>query len=133
MRQSQIETVEYYLIFTKTKLEHWVFKLLDPVFQHVCAWQKSEGGCFWTVIDPIRSHTSVFNLTVDDYPHPRCYYGPDAVILPVRVTIHDDNIVQGFGFFTCVTVIKSLLGLRNFRIMTPFQLYKYIRENGHGK
>lgn len=133
MNQSQIETVDYYLIFTKTKLRHWVFRFIDPVFQHVYAMHKSEGGCFWTVVDPIRSHLRIYTLLVDDYPHPRCYCGPDAVILPVTVSIHDDNVSGGFGPVTCVTVIKSLLGLRDWRIVTPYQLYKYIRRLSHGE
>lgn len=36
------------------------------------------------------------------------------------------------SFFTCVTIVKSVLGIDERWIVTPYQLYKYLeKENGH--
>ena len=31
-----------------------------------------------------------------------------------------------FGIFTCVEVVKRILGISKKRVLTPYQLYKYL-------
>ena len=52
MDESQKTTVDYYVIFRKTVLKHWIFSLLDKEIQHCYAVKESEGGHFWIIIDP---------------------------------------------------------------------------------
>jgi len=35
-----------------------------------------------------------------------------------------------FGMFTCVTIVKSILGIHNWRVQTPQRLLKYLEGQG---
>lgn len=35
-----------------------------------------------------------------------------------------------FGLLTCVTIVKSLLGVHNARVQTPLSLLRYLERNG---
>ena len=37
------------------------------------------------------------------------------------------------GIITCVSIVKNLLFINKWWIITPFQLYKYIERYNHGK
>ena len=127
MDQAAKETVEYFVVFKKTELKHWIFRFLDSEIQHVYAMRKSEGEQFWIIIDPLRSHTQVKMVLVDDYPHPRCYTGEDAVIVPVKSTIDAKTNRWTLCMFNCVEVVKSLIGIRSFWTFTPYQLFKLLK------
>lgn len=126
MQTGQIQRVKYYIVFTKSGFKHWIFKLLDPDFQHVYAMRKSPGGQFWIVINPLRSHIQTDILLVDDYPHPRTFAGVDSVVVPVESMIDIERERWGLCVFNCVEVVKGLLGIKDFWLLTPRQLYKRI-------
>lgn len=49
------------------------------------------------------------------------------VVVPAR--INDDLILRSIpGVLTCVTVVKRILGLRAGWVFTPWQLFKYLRN-----
>jgi len=121
------EEVKCFIVFTKSKSKHWLFKFLDSEIQHVYVMRKSEGGQFWTIINPLFSHTRIETVLVDDYPHPRSYTCDDAVIVPVKVTIDTNKQRWTFCVFNCVEVVKSLLGIRSFWTWTPYQLFKKLK------
>lgn len=130
MEQSYVETIEGYVVFTTTDLKYWIFKYLDPYFQHCYFMKKSKGEQFWLIINPRVSHISTNMLPIDMYPDPRSYAGEDAVIIPIKTTIKLGEVKPMFCVFNCVEVVKGLLGIKKFWIHTPRQLYKYlIREN----
>ncbi len=115
--------VNWYVIFRKTSLKHWVFKWLDSEIQHCYAVKESPGGEFWLKVDAKNSLTEVELLSKVDYPHIRCI-APDSVILSVRAKIDVESYRYTFCVFNCVEVVKSLLGIRAFWCWTPHQLYK---------
>ena len=117
----------WYVIFRKTTLKHWVFTWLNPEMQHCYAVKESPGGEFWIVVDAKNSVTEVNLLSKIDYPHIRCV-APDSVILSIRAIIDPDNYRYTFCVFNCVEVVKSLLGIRAFWVWTPYQLYKRINH-----
>lgn len=131
MNQGQTETVEWFVVFTRSELKTWVMRLLNPDFRHVYAMKKSEGGQFWMVVNPLRSHTHVTLELVDNYPHPRLYSGEDAVIVPIRTKIDKMNNRHTLCVFNCVEVVKSLLGIKSFWTWTPYQLYKKLMRCSH--
>ena len=127
MKQGESEKLECYVLFTKTTLKHCIFRFIDSELQHVYVMMLSPGGQFWTIIDPVKSHIKIDTATIDEYPTPRDYDN-DAVVLPVNIMINKNRNIYGFGLFYCVTVVKALLGVKKRSIMTPFQLYKYLKE-----
>lgn len=90
------------------------------------AMKLSPGGHFWLVIDPLLSHVRVSMLSAKDYQHPGLY-DPEAKIIKVTSHINFKDVVHGIGIFSCVTTIKALLGIKKRIIITPFQLYEYLR------
>ena len=94
--------------------------------------KKSPGGQFWIVINPLLPVLDCELLLVDDYPHPRLFADPEAVILPVKaITINKPRWT--FCIFNCVEVVKALLGIKAFWVWTPWQLYKYLIKTGEKK
>lgn len=132
MNQSVKETVRYYLMFTVSTSKHWVFRWLDSDIQHVYAMTLSPAGQFWIVVDPLMSHLRPTLLPVSEFPYPYVY-DPGAIIIPVTSIINLDNVVHGIGLFSCVSIVKALLGIKNRFILTPYQLYTYLRRRRDGK
>ena len=117
----------WYVIFRPTTLKHWIFRWLNPHFQHVYAVKESPGGEFWIVVDAKNSFTQVRMLSKMDYPHIRLLE-PDSVILSIRAIINPDNYRYTLCLFNCVEVVKSVLGIRAFWCWTPYQLYKRLHH-----
>ena len=113
----------WYVIFRRTTLKHWIFRWLDKEFQHCYAVKESPGGEFWMVVDGKNSCTNIELLSRVDYPHIRCLE-PDSVILLTRCIINPSNYRHTLCIFNCVEVVKSVLGIRAFWCITPYQLYK---------
>jgi len=126
MQYNETAAVECYVVFTGSNLKNPVMRFLDEKIKHVYVIQRSPGDQFWIVINPIASHTQVELLTVDNFPHPRTITGDDAVIVPVKSYISLKKQRFTLCVFNCVEVVKSLIGVRNFWIFTPYQLYKYL-------
>ena len=116
---------DWYVVFAKSKLNHWIFRFIDSHFQH-CYMVKEDLG-LWVIIDSNNAHTTVRTELVDDYPHIRVLC-PDSVILPVRVKINTNKHKWHLGINSCVDVCKGVLGISNWRIATPYQLYRWIYE-----
>lgn len=124
MEPTPTQKVELFVIFTGSQMNHWLIKRLMPMFQHCYTMQKTPGGAFWIIVNPKSAFTSVTIETVDDYPHPRLYSGRESVILPVRTVVKEMQPRHTLCIFNCVEVVKSLLGIRDFWLLTPRQLYK---------
>ena len=119
----------WYIIFRKTELKHWIFKWMDPCFQHCYAVKETPGGHFWIIVNSLNCHTDVHIESKLDYPDIRSLE-PNSVILSIRAIITPENYRHTFCIFNCVEVCKSVLGIRSFWCWTPYQLYK---ELTHGQ
>ena len=123
MDDSDTHIEHWHIIFKPTTLKHWIFKWLDPHFQHCYAVKSSEGDQFWLIIDPKNCSTEVRLESKADYPHIRCLE-PDSVILSIKAIIQPENYRHTLGIHSCVDVCKSVLGIKAFWCWTPYQLYK---------
>jgi hypothetical protein len=125
MDKADYHTEDWYIIFKKTTLKHWVFKWLDPEIQHCYAVKESPGGEFWMIVDSKNCHLDVSMVSKLDYPHIRALE-PDSVILSIKAIIRPENYRHTLCVFNCVEVCKSVLGIRSFWTWTPYQLYRYL-------
>ena len=123
MEQAGDTIQRWYIVFRPTKLKHWVFKWLDPCFQHCYAVKESAGGEFWIIVDSKNCYTDVRIASKIDYPHIRCL-APDSVILSVKAIIDPDKYRYTLCLFNCVEMCKAVLGIKSFWVFTPYQLYK---------
>jgi hypothetical protein len=121
--------VEYYIIFTKSDLRHMFTIWLNPEFQHCYAVKKSEGGQFWMIINPKRGFTQVDLKTVDEFPTIRALLGWQPVILSIKSKVNTETRWR-LWHLDCVEIVKTLLGVNDFWIWTPRQLYKYLVGGG---
>lgn len=123
MDQSTNHIEYWYIIFRKTELKHWVFRWLDPEFQHCYAVKESPGGEFWIIVNSKSCYTDVTIKSKLDYPHIRSL-DPNSVILSIRAIMQPDDYRYTFCVHNCVEVCKSVLGIKDFWLWTPYQLYK---------
>lgn len=129
MRPGKTTKEDWYVVFTTSKLDHWMFRFINPDFQH-CYVVREEHG-LWLVLDSNNAQTTLRTELVDDYPHIRDLC-PNSVILPITAKIDANKFKWHIGFNTCVDVCKGALGISNWRITTPYQLYRWLYEHKCG-
>jgi hypothetical protein len=127
MVQNEGINEDWWILFTDSKQPTRFLKWLQPSFQHCYMMKKSPGGTYWIIINPVRSHLALQFATVEDYPHPRAY-DPHAVVLPVTVIADGKTQRGGLCWFSCVEVCKSVMGIKSFWTLTPWQLYNHLRR-----
>lgn len=111
-----------------------IFQIGHPKqFRHCFAFTRVGDG--WFIIDPTTGRMKVM-FVPDWYYQQHGYRGAIDYYLQDGKVIQDVTI-RGYVDFipkvlpaTCVTVVKSLLGLRT-PVYTPYGLYKYLRDGGH--
>ena len=119
---------EYYVIFKKTALKKWYMSFLYEPFGHVLLATKTEMGHFWVITD--YKGGNMFTELIPMESLRKIY--PRSVIMPFKSVVHKEPQFR-LWFINCVEIAKSMLGIRAWGIITPFQLYRYIRrshENG---
>lgn len=124
--------VEWYVVFTESGYSSRFMRLLRPGFRHCYAMKKTEGGNFWQIINPRLTYLDVGQVLVSRYPTVRDYAGEDAVILNIESSTEGSKPRGMLCWFNCVEVIKAVLGVKQFFVFTPWQLYNYLRIN-HGR
>ena len=115
---------EYYVVFRNSELKG--LQWLKKGFQH-CAVVRKEYGTVWTVIQDGYSHLSIHPFLVEDYPTLDMLFGEDSSI--IQVEMQTEGRYRGhLCVFTCVEVVKAVLGIKKPFIFTPHQLYRYLYE-----
>ena len=94
-----------YVIFTDNT-DLWWLRLLKPGFRHCYLLLSGRGGRCWLL---------------------RCY--ENCLIFPVKIKNAPRKCAPP-GFFTCVEMVKRVLGIHDFRVITPYQLYKKLKVVG---
>lgn len=120
-------TEDWYVVFTSSRLKHWLTRWINPDFAHVKLVKEDDG--LWVIVDSKNSFTQITLELIDDYPHIRKLC-PNAVILAVKTHINPNKYQWHLGIHSCVDVAKGILGIREFFVFTPYQLYRYIINKG---
>jgi len=117
--------LEWYIVFTRAKYPHWIWRIVDRDMGHVYA-IKSLNDYQWLIEQPRVNYTDQVIRLKSQYPNVRMLVDSDDKILKVR--IKPQMRARGFlCWFTCVEQIKAYLGIRSFFLITPKQLYNYLR------
>ena len=101
----------------------WYLGFLKAGFKH-CFLILEDNGYFF-IVDPLASKIELMSLRL---------FGDGIVSeferLGMKVVKAEINSYVSpawkFGIFTCVEVIKRILGVYSFKVITPYQLYKYL-------
>ncbi len=100
-------------------------------FRH-CFVTLRDGGS-WLACDPLKDRIELSVLAVTgDFALADFYARRGHTVL--RGLTRPDLTRRSFGVapLTCVTVVKRLLGVRSPWVLTPWQLYRYLRADGRG-
>jgi hypothetical protein len=97
---------------------------LRPGFRH-CFIAVADGGC-WLTIDPLLHRLEVRATGLDSgFDLVGAYREMDLTV--VAVTPRPVALRRApLGVFTCVETVKRVLGIRARRIVTPWQLYRFL-------
>jgi hypothetical protein len=98
---------------------------LQPGFKHVEVWKHN--GLFWLRVNPYVEHADV----TADYGPPwvsLAAFSPTVIHVRRAVPANKPYDLCAFGPQTCVELAKAFIGLRNFFVRTPYQLYKKLKD-----
>lgn len=122
----------YYVIFRRAHWPGWWGKFTKPEFQHCSIVEMVD-------YPPLSIHTETcFGVTRQEvrWRSPRNAMaklladGSISRIADIKVEKFHRRRYIPFGMFTCVTIVKSILGVHDWRIQTPEQLLKYLEREG---
>jgi hypothetical protein len=125
MNDNNHEPSEAWVCFTG-EAELWWLKMLKPGFRHCFVVARDAKN--WIALDPLSPH---LELAVLPIPHsfdlPRWLEGQGSAVVksPIR---RDQLRAAPANIFSCVEVIKRFLGIHARRILTPWQLYSYLKK-----
>jgi hypothetical protein len=103
----------------------WIMERLKPGFSHVEVWKHN--GLFWLRVNPYIEHADV---TADYGPPWVSLAALNPTVLHVRRSVPANKPYDLFavGPQTCVELAKAFVGLRDFFVRTPYQLYKKLKD-----
>lgn len=105
----------------------WWLKFFRPGFRHCYVllqdrWQ-------WVSIDPLSHYTQVqFHAQVSrHFDLPAWLRGQGMTVVETRIHVPPRKCAP-WMMFTCVEAVKRFLGIQERRIVTPWQLYQFLRR-----
>lgn len=101
-------------------------RVLKPGFRHCFAVIEVRGR--WIVYDPLSNRTEidiVDGVTLTDLVHVYRSQGLRVVLVALPPTRFEP---QSLGFYSCVEAVKRVLGIRAPRVITPWNLYNFLKR-----
>lgn len=121
-----LQTQSVWIVFTGKTDIPWL-KILKPGFRHCYALMND--GEKWMSVDPLASHMDIeiYPLIPSDYdlPHWLECQGSKVVYVPSQKL---NKRAAPIAFFSCVEMMKRLIGLHYPWIITPWQLYQFLQN-----
>lgn len=126
--RAHTEARTWYIVFDvpRSRRRRWWHLFTGSIFSHCWAFSDVGGGV--VRVEPLAWGLCVMHeaLSVDDMLK-GFYESTCTAILSVTVDYRTAVFQPLRGFFTCVSIIKALLGVANCPFtITPFQLYKML-------
>ena len=126
-----LQKQKIWIVFTG-QTDRWWLRFLRPGFRHCFVIVNDGQG--WLSLDPMLNHMEI-QIHRDV---------PGAFDLPAWLRERGHHIVPGrmdhthvtpapFSFFSCVEVVKRILGLHKLFIFTPWQLYCHLQKTNKTK
>lgn len=129
----------YYVLFRNTRVPVWWTRFTVPGLEHCSVIEEvsspEEGllqrkycvytdACYGLLVNQI--HWEAASSVVADALVKRAI----TAVVVVDVEKTHQRMYIPFGLWTCVTVAKALLGVRDWRIQTPQSLFRYLDKRG---
>lgn len=115
-----------WVVFTGKTDIVWLH-FLKPGFRHCYALLND--GKKWMSIDPLSSYTDIqiYHHIAPSFDLPSWLSNQGHKVIQSRISKSKIKSMPPM-IFTCVEAVKRILGVRNFKILTPWQLYKYLKN-----
>ncbi len=121
----------WYIVFTdhsdRINLPNRIIRwFTSPGFRHCFLLKSAELGCI--ALDPYWH-----GISVSWSPLSAERIARDCLDKGHKVLFLEQNKVREYylrGFITCVSVIKMMIGIKNWRVITPRQLYDVLLSSG---
>ena len=114
------------IVFFGGNKTYWWTRFLKKGYYH-CIIDMNIGYDRWVLIDPVMSYTDFIVFEGDDFIKKLAGMGY-TYLMTKPTPIQFLNIKWSLRPFTCVEVVKRLLCIKKSFIITPYQLYKYIKK-----
>lgn len=119
-----------YVVF-EDNVSLWWLRFLKPGFRHCYLLFTLEDQQKLLKINPMSNQVSIQILTLDSVSEVIHNLEREPFKTICRVHIHPAPLKCAPVMpFTCVEMVKRILGIHDFKIITPHQLYKKIKNCG---
>lgn len=121
--RENIYTQKAWVVFTNQTDLPWL-RVLRHGFRH--CFVILHDGEKWVSVDPLATHFEIHVQNVPaDFDLPAWLEKRGHIAL--RAKLHQPQKIMPLMPLTCTEVAKRVLGIRSRRVITPWQLYKYLR------
>ena len=113
-----------YVIFTDSPYPE--LRMLKKGFRH-CFVVRDEGP-LWSVFNAGRSHFDCSYWLKSEKPTIADMAGDYSAIISYNGDLQHNNVIHSVNILSCVGIAKYVLGINQRRILTPYQLYRWLHE-----
>lgn len=124
------EAEEAYVVFVDN-VSLWWLKILKEGFRHCYMLMKIRGSNDWLELNPYSNQLKIKVYKFSDSFDYIYELKKDKKLRICGVKIKNAPLkCAPLSFFTCVEMVKRVLGIHSFGVITPYQLYKKIMVVG---
>lgn len=127
LQTQKLQPVSAFVVFSDDTNLFWL-RFLQKGFRHCALIIAKEGGS-WVVVDPLSHHLVIDEVAApsghDDLPAQLRKNG--HTLVAVTLTEPPRKLAPLMPF-TCVEIIKRLVGIHSWKIVTPYQLYRHLTK-----
>ena len=124
MNESQNNNWNTCLVVFSGQVSRWWLKFLKKDFRH-CFVTLGNGELWLTIDAMLHKVDVVIQPVAGSFDMQKWYEANGFKVLKVELN-KVPLIPAPLGLFTCVEVAKRILGIHNFRVTTPYKLYKFL-------
>ena len=113
-----------YVVFS-SDTDLWFLRCLKSGFRHCLFFTGDENQVI--IFDPVANRFDISYIPMDVNLVKKFFEDKGDIVVAVDKKFNPRFRVS-IGVFTCVEVVKRILGISNAFIITPFRLYKYLTK-----
>lgn len=113
------------VVFTGEADLKWL-NVLKPGFRHCFA--ALESGSRWVIYNPLSHRTEIIVVGTEDVFRLTHYYREQGLDMVPWVTQPPPPKPAPWAPYTCVEAIKRVLGIHTPRVITPWNLYSFLKK-----
>jgi len=108
----------WHVCFCESRSDRWWKRFLQPGFSHVFAYMVIAEDLS-LVVDRTETELNIY--------HSNAQEPENCVVVEYESQVMPTGLMPNLG--TCVSITKHLLGIRDPRIITPWQLYQHLEDH----